>query len=129
MKNKILTFLLLLIIFYSCSEEKTVKYIPLTTDSEEAKEAFQEGIYREDQNETNESRAAFKKAIELDENFLLAKIFYDSTVNTENRERLLEAYQRKSEVSEIEKKIIEANYQMQVYGDTKAAFAAGGGKS
>ena len=61
--------------FLLCSDEKVVKFIPLTTDSEEAKEAFQEGIYREDQNETNESRAAFKKAIELDENFLLAKIF------------------------------------------------------
>ena len=66
MKNKFFILLSLLIISYSCSDEKVVKFIPLTTESEEAKEAFQEGIYREDQNETNESRAAFKKAIELD---------------------------------------------------------------
>ena len=123
MKNKFFILLSLLIISYSCSDEKVVKFIPLTTNSEEAREAFQEGIYREDQNETNESRAAFKKAIELDENFLLAKIFYDSTVYTENRERLLEAYQRKSEVSELEQKIIEANYERVVYGNGKKAMA------
>ena len=123
MKNKFFILLSLLIISYSCSDEKVVKFIPLTTDSEEAKEAFKEGIYREDQNETNESRAAFKKAIELDENFLLAKIFYDSTVYTENRERLLQAYQRKSEVSELEQKIIEANYERVVYGNGKKAMA------
>ena len=123
MKNKILTFLLLLIISYSCSEEKTVKYIPLTTDSQEAKEAFIEGVFRDDQNETNESTAAFKKAMELDDNFLLAKIFYNSGIPSENRERLLKAFENRNQVSEIEKKIIEANYQMQVYGDSKAAIS------
>ena len=121
--KKIITLSFLLILASCNQEKKEVKFIPLTTNSIEAKKAFMEGVYRFDQNEINESRAAYKKAVELDDDFLLAKVYYNSTIPSENRERIIYSYENRDNVSQIEKKIIEANYKMQVYGDFKGAIS------
>ena len=120
--KKLILLLIASITLISCAEEIPVKFIPLTTDSEEAKAAFKEGIFRNDQNEVNEAEAAFKKAIELDENFLLPKIFYNSGARADNRERSLYAYENRSKSSEIEQKIIEASYQRTFYSDLSASI-------
>ena len=119
--KKLILLLIVSLTIFSCAEEKQVKFIPLTTDSLEAKAAFIDGIFREDQNEINESLEAFKKAIDLDNDFLIPKIFYNSTPS-ENRERLLEAYDKRESASEIEQKIIEAFYQMNIYGNSSEAI-------
>ena len=119
--KKLILLLIVSLTVFSCAEEKQVKFIPLTTDSLEAKAAFIDGIFREDQNEINESLEAFKKAIDLDNDFLIPKIFYNSTPS-ENRERLLEAYDKRESASEIEQKIIEAFYQMNIYGNSSEAI-------
>jgi tetratricopeptide (TPR) repeat protein len=106
----------------SCAEEEPIKFIPLTTESEAAKAAFKEGVYRDDQNEVNEAFAAYEKAIELDENFLLPRIFLNTGVRSENRERLLFAFENRLKASEIEQKIIEAAYQRTFYGDLKESI-------
>lgn len=121
--KKIITLSVLLFLASCNQEKKEVKFIPLTTNSIEAKKAFMEGVYRFDQNEINESRAAYKKAVELDDDFLLAKVYYNSTIPSENRERIIYSYENRDNVSQIEKKIIEANYKMQVYGDFKGAIS------
>ena len=116
MKN-LIYLLFVSITLISCSEQKPVKFITLTSDSEDAKNAFMEGILRDDQNEVNESEEAFKKATELDNDFLIAKVFYNSGIPSVQRENLIYAYENREKVSDIEKKIIEANYQMQIYGE------------
>ena len=115
--KKFLLLILSITLFSSCQEDKDVKFIPLTTNSIEAKQAFIEGVFRNDQNEANESRESFRKALDFDNDFLLAKIYYNSDSPEENRSRLLEAYENRMTVSEIEQKIIESNYQRRIYND------------
>ena len=74
MKN-LIYLLLVSITLISCSEQKPVKFITLTSDSEDAKNAFMEGVLRDDQNEVNESEDAFKKATELDNDFFNSQSF------------------------------------------------------
>ena len=50
------------------------------------------------------------------------QIYYNSTIPSENRERIIYSYENRDNVSQIEK-IIEANYKMQVYGDFKGAIS------
>ena len=121
MKN-LIYLLLLSVTLISCSEQKPVKFITLTSNSEDAKNAFMEGVLRDDQNEVNESKVAFKKATELDNDFLIAKVFYNSGIPSVQRENLIYAYENREKVSDIEKKIIEANYQMQIYGEYNKAI-------
>ena len=104
-------------VFIGCQGKIDVKKIPLTSTSEEAKTAFFEGIYRYDQNEVDESNAAFKRALELDPNFELVKLYYDTKSPEQNRNNIIEAYNNREKVSEVEKGLIEAEYQLRIYGD------------
>lgn len=116
MKNFFLLISISLVVF-SCSEEKEVKFIPLTSESAEAIQSFKEGIYRFEQNELVESREAFKKALEYDKDFLLAMTYFSDENREENRKRILYAYENRDRVSEIERKLIEAEYQSRIYGE------------
>jgi tetratricopeptide (TPR) repeat protein len=68
--------------------------------------------------ENDEGNALFKKALELDSNFALAKINYNNQLNpADNKRRLLEAYNNRTKLSEIESVIVAVKYENTINND------------
>ncbi|MCX6299670.1 MAG: hypothetical protein NTY72_11335 [Bacteroidetes bacterium] len=121
MKNPLLIFCFALM-FFSCAEKKEAKRIPLTTKSKEAAELYAKAIFHYDQLETFEANQYFRKAIELDSNFALAKIYYDNKLDpSSNRKRLIEAYNNRATLSEMESVIVATEYEQQINKDVLRA--------
>ena len=106
MKNT-LNFILIILLFISCqSQEKIYKDLTITTSSEEAKNLFLEALFASEQGEQIETQDKLKKALRLDANFELAKVFS----NLNQPKNTFDAFNNRSNVSEMEKYIIEAYY-------------------
>jgi len=104
--------------FLSCSEKKEAKRIPLTSTSKEAIENYNQGVFRDEQLENDESTASFKKAFELDSNFALAKINYNNPTDpADNKKRLVDAYNNRAKLSEIESVIVSIKYETTINND------------
>ena len=117
MKNPLLIFCFALM-FFSCAEKKEAKRIPLTSNSKEAIENYNQGVFREEQLENDESNANFKKAFELDSNFALAKINYNNQADpADNKRRLVDAYNNRAKLSEIESVIVSIKYETTINND------------
>jgi len=117
MKNILICSAIILSLF-SCATKKETKRIPLTTTSKEAAESFNQGVFRQEQMENDEGNALFKKALELDSNFALAKINYNNQLNpADNKRRLLEAYNNRTKLSEIESVIVAVKYENTINND------------
>ncbi|MCX6337590.1 MAG: tetratricopeptide repeat protein [Bacteroidetes bacterium] len=102
----------------SCSEKKEAKRIPLTSTSKEAIENYNQGVFRDEQLENDESNASFKKAFELDSNFALAKINYNNPTDpADNKKRLVDAYNNRAKLSEIESVIVSIKYETTINND------------
>ncbi len=102
----------------SCSEKKEAKRIPLTSTSKEAIENYNQGVFRDEQLENDESNASFKKAFELDSNFAFAKINYNNPSNpADNKKRLVDAYNNRAKLSEIESVIVSIKYETTINND------------
>ena len=117
MKN---LFIGLFIIFglVSCASKKEVKLIPLTSTSKEAIENYRKAIFSASQMEYNEENQYFKKAFDLDSNFAMAKIMWDNDSKPgDNRRRLIEAYNNRAGLSDIESSIIAAQYENNINND------------
>lgn len=116
--KKLLFILSISLVLFSCTEKKVAKRIILTTTSKEAAENYQEGMFRLDQMEYYEAQVNFKKALELDSNFSMAKIMYNLDNNPAlNKKRLLDAYNNRGNLSEMESVIVTAAYEMTVNSD------------
>ncbi len=117
MKNILICSAIILSLF-SCATKKEAKKIPLTTTSKEAAENFNQGVFRQEQMENDEANTLFKKALELDSNFALAKINYNNQTNpADNKRRLLEAYNNRTKLSEIESVIVAVKYENTINND------------
>ena len=117
MKNILICSAIILSLF-SCATKKETKRIPLTTTSKEAAENFNQGVFRQEQMENDEANTLFKKALELDSNFALAKINYNNQTNpADNKRRLIEAYNNRTKLSEIESVIVAVRYEANINSD------------
>ena len=117
MKNILICSAIILSLF-SCATKKETKRIPLTTTSKEAAEYFNQGVFRQEQLENDEGNALFKKALELDSNFALAKINYNNQLNpADNKRRLIEAYNNRAKLSEMESVIVAVKYENTINND------------
>ena len=117
MKNPLIIFCFALVLL-SCADKKEAKRIPLTSTSKEAIENYNQGIFRHEQLENDEANAYFKKAFELDSNFALAKINYNNQSDpADNKRRLVDAYNNRAKLSEIESVIVSINYETTINDD------------
>ena len=117
MKN---LFIGLFIIFGlgSCASKKEVKLIPLTSTSKEAIENYRKAVFSASELEYNEENEYFKKALDLDSNFAMAKIMWNNDSKPgDNRRRLIEVYNNRASLSEIESSIIAAQYENSINND------------
>ena len=117
MKNPLIIFCFALVLL-SCADKKEAKRIPLTSTSKEAIENYNQGIFRHEQLENDEANAYFKKAFELDSNFALAKINYNNQSDpADNKRRLVDAYNNRAKLSEIESVIVSIRYETTINND------------
>ena len=104
----------------SCGSKKEVNLIPLTSTSKEAIENYRKAVFSANQLEYYEENQYFKKAFDLDSNFAMAKIMWNNDSKPgDNRRRLIEAYNNRSGLSEIESSIIAAQYENSINNDYK----------
>ena len=99
----------LLFIGISCStgtNETNVKDISVTTSSEDARKLFFDFLFLSEQGENIEAQDNLKKALRLDPNFQIAKIYS----NLNQPKNTIEAFNNRESVSDLEKLIIESNY-------------------
>ena len=116
--KKILFILTLSLVLFSCAEKKVAKRIPLTTSSKEALDNYNQGVFRDEQLENDESNSYFKKAFELDSNFAFAKINFNNQEDpADNKRRLVEAYNSRASLSEIESVIVSIKYETTINDD------------
>jgi len=119
MKN-LLIGLFIILGLGSCGSKKEVNLIPLTSTSKEAIENYRKAVFSANQLEYNEENEYFKKALDLDSNFAMAKIMWNNRSKPgDNRRRLIEAYNNRSGLSEIESSIIAAQYENSINNDYK----------
>ncbi len=71
-KNSITIIVIMLMLFVSCSQE--VSKVPITTNSEEAKELYLKGLSLADRLRSEEAVSYFEDALALDSNFAMAYI-------------------------------------------------------
>jgi len=104
--------LLIIPIFFiaiSCSNDtnkSSVKDITVTTSSDEARKLFFDYLFLYEQGENIEAQDNLKKALRLDPNFQIVKIYS----NLNQPKNTIEAFNNRESVSDLEKLIIEANY-------------------
>ncbi len=112
MKN-LIYLLLLCVTLISCSEEKVAKRINWTSESQQAIQLFEEFLkineFEKDMPEYQEK--LMDSILSLDSNFVMAKTFDSFGTDEENRQSFMSAYENRGSVSDIEKRLIEANYQ------------------
>jgi len=102
----------------SCASKKEVKLIPLTSTSKEAIENYRKAVFSASELEYNEENEYFKKALDLDSNFAMAKIMWNNDSKPgDNRRRLIEVYNNRASLSEIESSIIAAQYENSINND------------
>ena len=117
MKYPLFIFCFVLMLF-SCAEKKEAKRIPLTSTSKEAIENYNQGIFRHEQLENDEANVYYKKAYELDSNFAFAKINYNKQTDpADNKRRLIDVYNNRAKLSEIESVIVSIRYETSINND------------
>lgn len=116
-------FLLLLIsvaVLSSCQDEQLAKRIEWTSSSAEAKELFEKFLTNIEQNywAPEIQEALMDSILKLDNNFLIAKTYNNFGSNEQTRQNFLDAYDNREQLSDIEKRLIESEYE-QRFGDFK----------
>lgn len=118
--KKISLFLIILTTIVSCStnNEEALR-IEYTSSSEEAKALFKEFQINWEQRNWNPERqeALMDSILKLDSNFYAAKLRDNFGTNAETREHLLDAYSNRTKLSDIEKRLIEAEYERRINGN------------
>ena len=91
------------------------KLIPLTTNSEKALELMRTVMANAEEFRGNDNPPLLEEILRLDPNFYFAKTYNSILIeNNTYRTNLNNAYENRSNVSEIEEKIIEATYQQYI---------------
>jgi len=117
MKN-LIYLALLSVTLISCSEEKQVKRIEWTSTSEDAKVLFEEFLSNMENYRWNPKgqELLMDSILKLDPNFLMAKRYDNFKTSKETRENLTYAYVNREKVSDIESRLIAANYERRING-------------
>ena len=98
------------------------KLIPLTTNSEKALELMRTVMANAEEFRGNDNPPLLEEILRLDPNFYYAKTYNSLLLeNNTYRTNLNNAYENRSNVSEIEEKIIEATYQQYINLNTALA--------
>ncbi len=117
--KKLFLFTLTIITFISCStSEQEALRINYTSISEDAKTLFREFQRGLEQSDWNPERqeALMDSILKLDPNFYAAKLRNNFGTNIETRENLLEAYNNRNKLTDIEKRLIESEYERRING-------------
>jgi len=118
--KKLLLFLITITTFVSCSSnENEALRIEYTSSSVEAKALFTEFQRAYEQRNWNPERqeALMDSILKLDPNFYSAKLRNNFGTGTETREHLLDAYSNRTKLTDIEKRLIEAEYERRINGN------------
>lgn len=117
--KKILLPVLIALFLAACEEKVEVKRIQWTSSSPEAIGLFEEFLSNiETRNWNPELQEELIDSIfKLDPDFTYAKTFYWFKTNEENRKNFIEAYETRDKVSEIEKRLIELEYEIRINGN------------
>ena len=98
------------------------KLIPLTTNSEKALELMRTVMANAEEFRGNDNPPLLEEILRLDPNFYYAKTYNSLLLeNNTYRTNLNNAYENRSNVSEIEEKIIEATYEQYINLNTALA--------
>ena len=99
-----------------------IKLIPLTTNSEKALELMRTVMANAEEFRGNDNPSLLEEILRLDPNFYYAKTYNSLLLeNNTYRTNLNNAYENRSNVSEIEEKIIEATYEQYINLNTALA--------
>ena len=116
---KKLIFLITTLTLVSCSETEEAKKIQWTSSSEIAVKLFNE--FNENIEKSRWEPETQEKLMDsikvLDPNFVFAKLRDNFGTNNETRDKFLSAYDERNNVSDIEKRIIEAEYERRINGN------------
>lgn len=117
--KKIILPVLIALFLGACEEKIEVKRIQWTSSSPEAIGLFEEFLSNiETRNWNPELQEELIDSIfKLDPDFTYAKTFYWFKTNEENRKNFLEAYETREKVSELEKRLIELEYEIRINGN------------
>ena len=118
--KKLLLFLITITTFISCSSnENEALRIEYTSSSEEAKALFKEFQTNWEQRNWNPDlqEALMDSILKLDPNFYAAKLRNNFGTASETREHLLDAYNNRTKLTDIEKRLIEAEYERRINGN------------
>ena len=117
--KKIILPVLIALFLGACEEKIEVKRIQWTSSSPEAIGLFEEFLSNiETRNWNPELQEELIDSIfKLDPDFTYAKTFYWFKTNEENRKNFLEAYETREKVSELEKRLIELEYEIWINGN------------
>ena len=122
--KKIYYLTALIFLFISCSETVTLNEIPLTSTSDEAKKLFTSTIFKPEEGYRlyrPASNEVINKILKLDPGFLLADVmqayFFNSGSIDERRNRIINAFDKRDSVSEIERALITQMYEDRISGN------------
>jgi tetratricopeptide (TPR) repeat protein len=119
MKKSIL-FILFTITLISCTEEKEVKLMPLTSKSDSAVKLMREYMENFEQRKWYDNEGVMDSILKLDPEFSMALAWWDPFLEREvRRTNIIKAYNNREGLSEFESLFIEGVYQRRVNGDIK----------
>ena len=120
MKKLLLLFITAFTVL-SCSNTPEAIRIDYTSSSDEAKLLFREFNRALEQRNWNPERQEnlMDSILKLDPNFYAAKLRNNFGTNKESRENLMEAYNNRDNVSDIESRLIESEYERRINGNRK----------
>lgn len=121
--NKFLLLCITAVTILSCSETIEAERIPWTSTSEDAKALFDTFLTNREIRRANpdDQEKLMDSILKLDPNFALGKINFSwnwpNTTAEIRRENLLSAYDDRENVSDLEKRLIIANYEGRINGN------------
>ena len=120
MKN-LIYLVLLSVTLISCSEEKNLKLIPLTSSSESAIELMRDFMKNSEERRNYLNEKLMDSIIKLDPDFSMALALNNFGNRDSRRANIIKAYSLKDDLSFIESKLIEGIYEQTINGDLKKA--------
>lgn len=119
--KKIQIIFIIIFTIISCSENPEAIRIDYTSSSPEAKILFREFNRAWEQRNWNDERqeVLMDSILTLDPNFYAAKLRNNFGTNKETRENLMEAYNNRDKVSDIESRLIESEYERRINNNRK----------
>jgi hypothetical protein len=121
--KKLLLLLITSFTIISCSETVDAEKIPWTSTSDEAKVLFDKFLNNREIRRANpdDQEKLMNSILKLDPNFALGKINFSwgwpNTTREETRKNLLSAYDDRENVSDLEKRLIIANFEAFINGN------------